>query len=696
MVSYDYGVQQGYAQLPPSIIKKKAKGKNLSKLEHHHEQGLIEITEELKLDPNERLSWIEIEEDYEFMYSLEQVPVEEIVGVKEEQIEEESQEPVSKKGKKRKKEKKNGHQEEDSKRKKKLRKVHEEDGMVEEDVMGNKRKKKRKKSKAVGDVDERLLKAQDKNYEPTEVKGSAKKKKKKVKQKVKTVVITEEEFTKDEQEAENHKTILSEGEKDSDFQDEPEADGVFEKESSGRDMNTGLSEKKRPVSQRKKVETVEHQEMSAKKRDRDKKKKDEKKRAQEEDERKVKEENEKESVESESNLDPHELQQRYFEECEDIFLPIMSRLDEALSTKDVQVAEQCLDNIHQNVEKLTPPFVKSYGLGMAIKNTRKALKTSVNIGNLCRNLTKEMKRVYLEKNVSMPDNFEPKKAKNDKNGTDERAKPPADTLVKRVKDEPHSPLDKMIEEDASVDSEPSVEGKDRALPVTSLKEEMLTSPMMKEVIPLSVPKKEEKKLLSDEVISKESPNLPLTEQLAQPVTSKAAPQARPARKSFSLKGMFKKPKQTRTVKERAVDQDRVAPVAKKQVVMKESPLWLTVFSSPNNLAQEDGERRLASDFFLDAARCFPADKVNVEAIANSVELAAFEYSKMLATGGTLSFSETYWQLVHDIAGAISGKQGPDTLYHKILDGEFSSAKDVVKLLRMKRKSVKASFEGLNL
>merc|ERR1712238_452436 len=107
----------------------------------------------------------------------------------------------------------------------------------------------------------------------------------------------------------------------------------------------------------------------------------------------------------------HVVEQKKLEKCERIFFPIMLKLDQANLLSNSDGAVECIQNLHKEIEILTAPFIKIHGLGMKIKQTRKAFIGLNEVKGLCKDFTNDLKRIYLEKEKLVSKKFDPKPGK---------------------------------------------------------------------------------------------------------------------------------------------------------------------------------------------------------------------------------------------------------------------------------------------
>mmetsp|Transcript_26310 Transcript_26310/g.77795 ORF Transcript_26310/g.77795 Transcript_26310/m.77795 type:complete len:1008 (-) Transcript_26310:349-3372(-) len=641
VIPYDVGVERNMHKLPPKVQKKLDNKKSLSKTEQQHQRALEEIQSDLGKDPEDRLEWtMGWEEEYEQLAAM--VPLEDDAAddLLEDDEPLKSADESSRKTKKKKKRKKGG------------------------DLDTGKSSKKGKKRKKSKEVDE-----EDEEDEESSSKRSKKSKKRRKKEREDSPKV-EIEAPKVEMEEDimNEEIPSDDDEKDDDFREcagsglesDEELDGE-EPGSKNKDKKKAVLQKKRKTEMTEEEKEQAHQEHLARRRERDRQRRMEKKK------------------EKEKNC-PLAKEQRLFEECEELFLPMMSRLERAVSRNDSDLAEECLNELRSNIDMITPPFVRAHGIGLAIKKCRKALEDSTNIKTLCHGLTKELKRVYLEKDKHVAKDFKPKMSSSEKGGDD----------TKSVPSSPGKPAEEKDSVKIKADDESNA--KDEPPPSPKKTKERPQSPVRPKE-ELSLPRRVKDEAMPDQSIPKKTQSSSVPAQPAQQDVPKAAP-AKPARKSgFSLKGMFEKPKPTPKAADRIPSSERSASAAKaKSAVKKEIPKWLTVTLSEGEAFGVD-HRNIALEFLSDAARHFPEDDVNAEAAARALESAIFDYSQICGNikteGASDRVMEVYWEKVHDISASIVGKQGQGSLYRDIIDGVYSSAMEVAKL---KMKSLLPSLE----
>jgi len=89
----------------------------------------------------------------------------------------------------------------------------------------------------------------------------------------------------------------------------------------------------------------------------------------------------------------------------------MKRLQESNDgSKDVDDVLLCIDTMVDNIELLTPSFIQEYQIGRLVKEVRGSFEgTHAEVKVRCKRLSKEMRRVYKEKEEHVPEGFKPVK-----------------------------------------------------------------------------------------------------------------------------------------------------------------------------------------------------------------------------------------------------------------------------------------------
>lgn len=267
-----------------------------------------------------------------------------------------------------------------------------------------------------------------------------------------------------------------------------------------------------------------------------------------------------------------------------------------------------------------------------------------------RRLWNKMKGSYNYKVKLLPEGFKAKKRKSIKPVKQE-------SIVRAVDDEPATKI-LVKEEPTSIQSTPAAS----------------ESAPMTDGVPSKTPLRDIKRRASAD-----------SDPLAK-TAEKTAVKAKP--KKFSIMDIMKKKDSKQNSVGGAPDRmssSSAAGTSSKKTV----PSWVTAplpnFDSFVGCEQRE-DRMFALEFLLQAAAHFPGGKgANEESIARSLELAIFDWSKSKG-----SFGDTYWEKVHAIVAALTGKREVGTLIDFILEGSFPSAKAVVLL---SFDNLANSFEG---
>jgi hypothetical protein len=326
-------------------------------------------------------------------------------------------------------------------------------------------------------------------------------------------------------------------------------------------------------------------------------------------------------------------EQKRFSKCEDVFVPLIQQLQAAKDDRNVKSVLDTIDKLIKKVDMLTPPFLRSYPLGMLVRDVRKSFESSEpEVKNRCKLLTNEMKRVYNEKDKNVPDEFEP---------------------VKQVEKWKHSESTKIKIESGNDDT---VKTEDAVEPPT---------------IRSNVDAYPDQTLRSTEVTATD----PVKTDPIKTDPVKTEP-TKPLKKTFSIKGMFEKPK--------PIPKPKVTPavivsgpVSPKP---KSLPSWVT---GPPQKGEEDfhelhaKDRNFAIEFLTDAASSIPSDKVDPVSVSQALELAIFAETKLRGNDWN-----KYWEKVHDVVAMISpGKNQPNSIMVGIARGDYQDPSQLVTLKR---------------
>jgi len=656
--SYEDGVSKGYNILPPKIQKKRQSGKILSSMEMWHLNGLAQLEEELKRPKEDRIKWMtQFSEEYEDLsgdYASDED------NLLEEEIIEKEPETKPKKQLKKKLKKSKAKEENDP-----ASMDIGDNQKVADSTAGSVPKKKRGRKKKA-ENDSVAVDIEDKqSIAEAPVVPETKKKKTKKKKKEKEGADPPPMDVEDSQKAADN-NVISEDPKAITDRDNIEFKAAIEddvisdvdkddenfSENNDSDQDLGAKpKKKRKMKEnadgvppkkkgklKKKGGTADEQEKATLKKGRESAKKKNKRK-------------------SESEVDPYEQEQQIFEKCENIFVPLMRSLEKANESGNIDDVRNHLEGLRDNLHIISPPFIREYALGQLVKDTKKAHAGDVGIKRLCKELSGNMKTIYHEKDSSVPINFTPKKKKIKMDADENGEAPITQETVKE--EEELQQLEPAIKEEQVTSQDSSNELDDK----------------------LSETKILEQKLKVEEV---ERISKPVPEQVAQ--TPKAEP-AKPRRQNFSLsKLMYEKPKQTPTTREKRPAQELNSTV--RHTPKTQAPSWLTKQVITGDISPHKEERAFAMEYFLDCAGHFSSPRVDGDAIARALEMAVYEWSEKYSVGDWSS--EKYWEKVHDVVGAIVGKNSTGSIVQQIINGDFATAYDVVCL---SRKVLRDSFDS---
>jgi hypothetical protein len=573
LVDYEEGESKGYSEMPKKIQNKIDKKAKLTKTEEQMMRGLIEIKKDMARDKSERIKWMmSFQEDYE--------------------VAESQTEPAKEEGK--------------IKRKPGRPKKTDVDG---EPV---KRKPGRpKKSDADGDEAPSTKKkaGRPKKEEKSSKKSTSKK----------FVIIDGDQDSAlesdDDDDDEDFNDESSDGGKGADMNvdsDNESEDGDDERSGKGGPRKRKAQSIEKKPKKRSKANMTEEEIKEERKR-----------KAAEYREKKRREKAEALGLDyvpgrKKSKKKIAEEEQQRFTECEDVFLPLIDSLREGKNDHDVDSVLKNIGAILEKVEMLTPPFLRAYPLGMLVREVRKTFEGSgPEVKNHCKRLTNEMKRVYTEKEKSIPEDFVPVK----------RKKVKAAALAEAKKPEPV----------------------------------------------VDVPEPKSAAEYTDPVQS----NGFLEQVSADAVKSEPPKQ----KKTFSIKGMFEKPK--------LAPKPRAAPTAVSSGPVspkpKSLPSWVTgpALKMVDFHEQHAKERNFALEFLSDAASTMSSEKVDPLSVSQSLELAIFAETKLRGRDW-----KQYWEKVHDVVAMLSpGKDQPNAIMLGIVRGDYQDSSELVKLSRREIQSL---------
>jgi len=377
-------------------------------------------------------------------------------------------------------------------------------------------------------------------------------------------------------------------------------------------------------------------------------------------------------------------EQMKFTKCEEVFLPKMDRLTEAKDAMNAKAAQNILNSITAQAEMLTPPFLREYPLGMLIKAVRKAFEgVHPEVKEKCKYLTAEMKRLYSEKEKKIPEAFEP--VKNKKHDTSLGDEQDSDCCMGSVKSETSaSQTEKVV-----VQSEEIIVKTEK----TAIKEEEIE-------FSCSIPHKNSEMSLSSFLPKGNSEtNLPEPARRRMvgassfnclPDVTKSEPLPAKQKKTFSIKGMFEKPKIPK-LKHTTLAPPSAAIPGKLSPKPKALPSWVTgpALKTEGFHEQHAKDRSLGLEFLIDSASLITSSatkKIDPGSVSQSLELAIFAETKLRGQSW-----QQYWEKVHDVVAMLSpGKSKRNAILQGIASGNYQEPSELVKLSRREIWALKPS------
>lgn len=712
IVHYEEGERLGYCKMPKKIQQKFEKKGKLTKTEEQIRRGLTEIEEDMRRDKSERVAWMmHWKEDY--VYAEEEAEVK----AKLARLADEEDAP-KKRGPGRPKKEDGTAFEAPTKRKPGRPKKSLDAPPLDEEDGVSKAKKKSKKSLDVPSFDEEVVKPKKKSKKSVDTTSSDEqegvaKPKKKAKKSVDAPSFDEEDITakpkktgpgrpkkshkekaeradekasakaaasltkKKESTAKKRELVdrdieseieTEEDDDDRDYDDhvDSEDDGDIDVDEDDNNSDKGddksSGEKRKAASSNKKTKKEPMMFMTDEEKTIEKRAK-----AAEYREKKAREKAEAQGLEytkGRAGRKPRaallEMEQLKFTKCEDTFLPFMKQLTQAKDDTNVKVALNCIEFIIERVELLTPPFLRDYSLGMLVKSVRKTFEGGhPEVKDCCNRLTAEMKRVYFEKDNKVPGGFEPVK--------NYKFTPSLKQETSEEKEEfvtPNIALDLVQSEQVSVKSE--------KVAIKAEKVEVEPSMPIRHNSEMSLSESERK---MDSVTS--------SEYLPNVVTSDP-PQPR-SKKTFSLKGMFDKPKPA-AKPVISVPRPNIVTSSQLSPKPKSLPSWVTgpAMKSEDFHEQHTKERAFGLEFLADAASSvMSTEKFDPISVSQSFELAIFAETKLRGRDW-----HQYWEKIHDVVAMLSpGKDKRNAIFQGIINGDYREPSELVKLSRREIQSL---------
>jgi hypothetical protein len=631
LISFEEGEQNGHCVIPKKVQAKLDKGLKLTKTEEQFERGLRELQNDMMKDKSERIQWMmHFQEDYELAESMPDPEPKSEVKQEQTNVDGDMVEVKVKRKPGR------------PKKSESLQKVDAAD--PDKPVKRKPGRPKKSESAATAATDAPIKRKPGRPKKSDAEKAKSKDKKPKVKaapKEKKFVIVDEDDDYALESDDEDDKDYNEDSSDDSSANDSDDADD--ELSNGGQRKRKAVDEPKKPRKKSKSHLTEEEE------------KEERRRKAAEYREKKRREKAEALGLDyvpgrKKSKTKLFEEEQKRFSECEGVFIPLMDQLEKAKDDHNVKSVIETIEAITQHVETLTPPFLRTYPLGMLVRDVRKAFESSdPEVKEHCKRLTNEMKRVYNNKDKNTPDDFVPKK----------RAHPKEALSCK-------SAVMKKTESTNDVSMPDAV----KSMP-DAVKSEDTTEQLHTRNHTIATQSYPDQTLRTSEVVTTDPVK-------TDPVKSEPT---KPPKKTFSIKGMFEKPKPI--PKPKATPAIIVSgPVSPKP---KSLPAWVTgpSLKLEDFHEQHAKERNLALEFLNDAASSIPSSKLDPMSISQTLELAIFAETKLRGRDWN-----QYWEKVHDVVAMISpGKNEPNAIMLGIARGDYQDPSQLVTLSRREIRSL---------
>jgi len=704
---YEKGQGLGYCKIPKKIQKKVEKKQRLTKTEEQIKRGLKEIEADMLRDTNERAAWMmQFKEDYELAEQeaakeeADQKLRSDSVGEMEvdddgKQVEEEEEivAPVPPKKRKRGRPKKEetiaaeaaGVQ---TKRKPGRPKKVVDAPPPEEDEGGAIKVKKKGPGRPRKSDKEKAERAAEKTKAKAAASAIAVAEKKQGKESTakKWLVVDDEdqeseiETDKDEGDRDYEDDADSDDGIDvaMDNDDDDDSDAVETSKSSDEKHKTSKSKKKSKKKSKSSMSHMTEEEKAIERRSK----------AAEYREKKARERAEAQGIEyvkgrvgRKSTATVLSEEQMKFSKCEEVFCPLMDQLTEAKDdTANVKGVLKCINLIMERVELLTPPFLREYPLGMLVKTVRKSFEsTHPEVKDQCKRLTTEMKRVYTEKEKKIPDGFEPVKNTSSNQQGEALgllAEAPASAVTESAKSEKAA----VVTENVAPTIEDAVVVKSEKVAPKPVNVQILIEP--------SIPKRNSEMSLS-EPMTRKIPKITSSECLPDSAvkTDQQQSQQPKQKKTFSIKGMFDKPKPPSRPKIVAPAPSRIVS-GQPSPKPKSLPSWVTGPAMKMEVFHEQHtkERTFGLEFLVDAASLATSTRskrFDPISVSQSFELAIFAETKLRGRNW-----QQYWEKVHDVVAMLSpGRNKRNAILQGIINGNYQEPSELVKLSRREIQSL---------
>ena len=359
-------------------------------------------------------------------------------------------------------------------------------------------------------------------------------------------------------------------------------------------------------------------------------------------------------------------EQKKFHTCEVKFLPLLRRWEQAIRDENVTKLSSIYEELLTSMEHFTAPFIREYDMSSLMKRSK-------GYDNEKRKkVLSKFKSVYAKKKDEAPDGFKPVRESEKyvpiemQSGTAKKKQKSKEDVG--VTDISHTPQDTQKP----------------ANPLTSARTQNseLTEESKSEVMAESSTQRNIKK-------QEMKPNLSSLKR----IISGTKPEKK---KSFSLTNLMRAGSSSSQsgntgTKQISSLEDSSAPSSRSAKSNKTKPSWTLQVLSNKNVGDEN--RVFGLEFLQQAALYIPESKsINNDAVARNIELAIYNWTNVNLSGEDERWKK-YWGKIHDLVASISGKHQGGTLAKMIVDGEFSTPDELV---RLDDDDLWCSFQGLSL
>jgi hypothetical protein len=379
-----------------------------------------------------------------------------------------------------------------------------------------------------------------------------------------------------------------------------------------------------------------------------------------------------------TNESLRKAEQKRFEMCEQNYAALIRRWEKAIDNEDADQISRVYGALLSEIDKFTPSFMEVYNLNGLMKLSKQIVNNEKR-----KEVMAKLKETYTSKKAKVPEGFKAVK-KSERILSASNTKLESDTPEAKISDkpEPEVAINKE-EETAATKQEEASESQD-----------LLTA----YVIPRSGSKLEDLDSACDPTrpMKSEPTSQPHSQKQQAPVVNKPE-----KKKKFSL-GKLMRPSSVQSLSDAKPTSSipRESSEASLQASKSQSvPTWTlhVIETEPPS----DENRQFALEFLQQAVPHIPEGKnINYDAIARNLELSIFKWANGNESNGshrTITLNghhsiegngktgqdrgwvDKYWNKIHDLVAAISGKDEEGTLAGMIAEGKFRNPIELITL-----------------